>query len=87
MEIIAKNLANTGEKDKREQILIELVKHYEELLEFDKIEYIVKKGYFESIISVLEEINDPIRLIKFKTILAELTSRGFVKSFHLYVAA
>ena len=77
LEIIAKNLANTGERDKREQVLIELVKHYEELLGLDNIEYIVKKGYFESIISILEEINDPSRLKKFKSILAEfICKRG-----------
>ncbi len=72
LEIIAKNLANTGEMDKREHVLIELVKHYEELLDFDNIDYIIKKGYFESIISLLEEINDPTRLTKFKSSLAEL---------------
>ncbi len=77
LEIIAKNLANTGERDKREQILIELVKHYEELLDLDNIDYIVKKGYFESIISLLEEINDPTRLKKFKSSLAEfICKRG-----------
>ena len=77
LEIIAKNLANTGERDKREQVLIELVKHYEELLDLDNIDYIVKKGYFESIISLLEEINDPTRLKKFKSSLAEfICKRG-----------
>jgi hypothetical protein len=79
LEIIAKNLAYTGEKDKREQVLIELVNHYEELLDFENVEYIIKKGYYENIISLLEELNETTKINKYKSKLAEfICNRGDV---------
>lgn len=77
LEIIAKNLVNTGEMEKRKQVLIDLVIHYEELLDFENIDYIIKKGYYEKIISLLDEINDSTKLKKYKSRLAEfICKRG-----------